>query len=65
MLIGPSPPMPDPGRSFVCPEFDGCTLSHCAYEGEEECHWQNLPVEGCECLECYYYRLGQAGVTVA
>ena len=37
---------------FKCGEFDGCTENYCAYEGEEECHWRNMPVEGCDCAAC-------------
>ena len=50
---------------FKCAEFDGCDLNYCAYEGEEECHWRNVPVEGCKCRDCYEGRMLQAGMTIA
>lgn len=36
-------------EEFRCPEFDGCRKNYCAYEGEEGCHWRNVPVDGCPC----------------
>jgi len=49
-----------PGREqFVCPEYDGCTFERCEYEGEDDCHWLNVPVAVCHCGECQYIRGGQ------
>src|SRR5262245_19210210 len=41
---------------FVCTEFDGCTYHRCEYEGEDECHWLNIPVDVCFCPQCAYVR---------
>jgi hypothetical protein len=44
--------MTDSAVEFQCAEFDGCDFNYCAYEGEEDCHWLNLPVEDCQCQVC-------------
>lgn len=43
--------------SFHCTEFAGCEPNFCAYEGEEDCHWRNVPVENCGCQSCFDARL--------